>query len=67
MGIIELMQGALDKTNDPDAIFALDKGIIEVERLREALHRIAKSQPSDCEQAFNFKMIARAALAEKPR
>lgn len=37
MGIIELMQRALDKTNDPDAIFALDRGITEVERLREAL------------------------------
>ena len=36
------------------------------ESKREALHRIAKSQPSDCEQAFNFKMIARAALTEKP-
>lgn len=34
-------------------------------RLREALQEIAKSQPSECEQAFNFKMIARAALKEK--
>lgn len=37
----------------------------EIERLREALQEIAKSQPSECEQAFNFKMIARAALKEK--
>lgn len=37
MGIIELMQRALDKTNDPDAIFALDRGITEIERLRKAL------------------------------
>ena len=36
----------------------------ENERLREALQKIAESQPSDCEQAFNFKMIARAALKE---
>lgn len=34
-------------------------------QLREALQEIAKSQPSECEQAFNFKMIARAALKEK--
>lgn len=37
MGIIELMQRALDKTNDPDAIFALDRGITEVERLRNVV------------------------------
>lgn len=34
----------------------------EIERLREALRKIAKSQLSDSEQAFLFKMLARAAL-----
>jgi hypothetical protein len=34
MDLVELMQKALDKTNDPDALFALDKGITEIERLR---------------------------------
>ena len=33
MDILDLMQRALDKTNDPDAIFALDRGITEIERL----------------------------------
>ena len=37
----------------------------EIERLREALRKIAKSQLSDSEQAFLFKMLARAALGEK--
>lgn len=37
----------------------------EIERLREALREIATSQPSDSEQAFKFKMLARAALGEK--
>ena len=37
MDILNLMQRALDKTNDPDAIFALDRGITEIERLQEAL------------------------------
>ena len=45
MDIVELMQKALDKTNDHDAIFALDKGITEIERLREALEKeMAKFQ-----------------------
>lgn len=44
MDIVELMQKALDKTNDPDAIFALDKGITEIERLREGL----KNPVCDC-------------------
>ena len=70
MGIIELMQRALDKTNDPDAIFALDRGITEIERLRGALHAIGEgsvcvslmTHPSQCGRAYQ----ARAALAEKP-
>lgn len=33
MDILDLMQRALDKANDPDAIFALDRGITEIERL----------------------------------
>jgi hypothetical protein len=33
MDILDLMQRALDRTNDPDAIFALDRGITEIERL----------------------------------
>ena len=37
----------------------------EIERLREALREIAASQPSDSEQAFKFKMLARTALGEK--
>ena len=37
----------------------------ENERLREALREIAASQPSDSEQAFKFKMMARATLEEK--
>ena len=37
MDILDLMQRALDRTNDPDAIFALDRGITEIERLREQL------------------------------
>lgn len=37
----------------------------EIERLREALRKIAKSQLSDSEQAFLFKMLARAALGEE--
>jgi len=40
MEILDLMQRALDRTNDPDAIFALDRGITEIERLREALFTI---------------------------
>lgn len=36
----------------------------ENKRLREALREIAQSQPSDSEQAFKFKMLARAALEE---
>lgn len=37
----------------------------ENERLREALREIAASQPSDSEQAFKFKMLARSALEGK--
>ena len=37
MDIVDLMQKALDTTNDHDALFALDKGITEIERLREQL------------------------------
>ena len=37
MDVLDLMQRALDKTNDPDAIFALDRGITEIERLREVV------------------------------
>lgn len=37
----------------------------EIERLREALRKIAKSQLSDSEQAYIFKMLARAALGEE--
>ena len=37
----------------------------ENERLREALRKIAKSQLSDSEQAYIFKMLARAALGEE--
>ena len=69
MGIIELMQRALDKTNDPDAIFALDRGITEIERLREALHAIGYGPPDEGETLGllnHFVDLARAALAEKP-
>lgn len=77
MGIIELMQRALDKTNDPDAIFALDRGITEVERLREALRNVLSVQPikgdegsadivSLAKALLEIDTIARAALAEKP-
>jgi hypothetical protein len=70
MGIIELMQRALDKTNDPDAIFALDRGITEIERLRNALQKIGEgnvcvsllTHPSQCGRAYQ----ARSALTEKP-
>ena len=37
MDVLDIMYKALDKTNDPDAILALDRGITEIERLREAL------------------------------
>ena len=37
MDVLDLMHRALDKTNDPDAILALDRGITEIERLQEAL------------------------------
>lgn len=40
MDIVELMQKALDKTDDPDALFALDRGITEIERLRTVLKKI---------------------------
>ena len=40
MDILDLMHRALDKTNDPDAILALDRGITEIERLREAMVEI---------------------------
>ena len=36
-----------------------------IEQLEAALREIAKSQPADSEQAFSFKMIARAALEGK--
>ena len=39
--------------------------IEETGRLREALRKIAKSQLSDSEQAYLFKMLARAALGEE--
>jgi len=47
MGIIELMQRALDKTNDPDAIFALDRGITEVERLRNVVALLIEYEEHD--------------------
>ena len=47
MDILNLMQRALDKTNDPDAIFALDRGITEIDRLREALQKIADLEYED--------------------
>ena len=56
-----LRNGWLDELSDEELCEAAD----EIERLREALRKIAKSQLSDSEQAFLFKMLARAALGEK--
>lgn len=46
--ILDLMQRALDKTYDPHALFALDRGITEIERLTKLVdiqrRRYAKLQ-----------------------
>ena len=76
MDIVELMQKALDKTNDHDAIFALDKGITEIERLREALEKVLSVQPIKGDEGstdmialakalLEIDSIARDALKEK--
>lgn len=77
MEILDLMQRALDKTNDPDSIFALDRGITEIERMREALQNIASKNPfhNQCPPAGDTNyygkliaemiVIANAALKEK--
>ena len=64
MEILNLMQRALDKTNDPDAIFALDRGITEIERLRDSLERIACFCQDQCKMNC-AGWIARAALRRK--
>ena len=46
MDVLDLMQRALDKTNDPDAIFALDRGITEIERLRDGVNRFYGNEPT---------------------
>ena len=51
--------------SDTDAWRLCGEAADEIERLREALRKIAKSQLSDSEQAYLFKMLARAALGEK--
>ena len=61
---IERLRFLASGQNDPHSV-ALAKAADEIERLREALREIATSQPSDSEQAFKFKMLARAALGEK--
>jgi hypothetical protein len=72
MGIIELMQRALDKTNDPDAIFALDRGITEVERLRNVVALLIEYEEHDeniLKGAVMWEALIEAAhraLMEKP-
>lgn len=71
MWIIELMQRALDRTNDQDAIFALDRGITEVERLRAALSFIAMARQPSMGQTWESHAIEMAdyaaeRLKEKP-
>ena len=64
MDIVDLMQRTLDRTNDPDAIFALDRGITEIERLREALKSISKIPNS--ESAYGIiQVFVDDALKEK--
>ena len=72
MGIIELMQRALDKTNDPDAIFALDRGITVVERLRNVVALLIEYEEHDeniLKGAVMWEALIEAAhraLMEKP-
>lgn len=62
--IVERLRFLASGQDDPQSV-ALAKAADEIERLREALREIAASQPSDSEQAFKFKMLARKALGEK--
>lgn len=64
MDIVDLMQRTLDRTNDPDAIFALDRGITEIERLREALKSISKIPNSEAAYGI-IQVFVDDALKEK--
>ena len=71
MDILDLMHRALDKTNDPDAILALDRGITEIERLREVVMLLVAYDEHDEEIQKGAVMwdvlieAAHAALKEK--
>lgn len=53
-----------DRHADDVTLAGLVKLRKQNEIMKEALREIAKSQPSGCEQAFKFKMLARSALRE---